>query len=146
MLSWLISWGFVMAIITVVEMNIKHVCLSCRTTIYLFMFSLSCRTTIYHYEMWMPSVVVRWRQLAREILLSCLSNKCHTFHDDVMMWNASALLALCEGNPPVTGGFPSQRASNAGFDVFFVVSRKQLLTNSRIASNMRSLTAHSTSL
>ena len=23
------------------------------------------------------------------------------------------LLALCEGNPPVTGGFPSQRASNA---------------------------------
>ena len=24
-----------------------------------------------------------------------------------------ALLALCEGNPPVTGGFPSQRASNA---------------------------------
>ena len=26
----------------------------------------------------------------------------------------SALLALCEGNPPVTGGFPSQRASYAG--------------------------------
>ena len=25
---------------------------------------------------------------------------------------SSALLALCEGNPPVTGGFPSQRASN----------------------------------
>ena len=25
----------------------------------------------------------------------------------------SILLALCEGNPPVTGGFPSQRASNA---------------------------------
>ena len=24
-----------------------------------------------------------------------------------------ALLALCEGNPPVTGGFPSERASNA---------------------------------
>ena len=26
---------------------------------------------------------------------------------------SSALLALCEGNPPVTGGFPSQRVSNA---------------------------------
>ena len=26
---------------------------------------------------------------------------------------SSALLDLCEGNPPVTGGFPSQRASNA---------------------------------
>ena len=24
---------------------------------------------------------------------------------------------LCEGNPPVTGGFPSQRASNAEHDV-----------------------------
>ena len=24
----------------------------------------------------------------------------------------SAILVLCEGNPPVTGGFPSQRASN----------------------------------
>ena len=23
-------------------------------------------------------------------------------------------LALCEGNPPVTGGFPTQRASTAG--------------------------------
>ena len=28
-----------------------------------------------------------------------------------------ALLAHCEGNPPVNGGFPSQRASDAGFDV-----------------------------
>ena len=28
------------------------------------------------------------------------------------METPSALLALCEGNPPVTGGFPSQRASN----------------------------------
>ena len=26
------------------------------------------------------------------------------------------LLALCEGNPPVTGGFPSQRGSNAKVD------------------------------
>ena len=28
----------------------------------------------------------------------------------------SALLALGEGNPPVTGGFPSQRASNLEFE------------------------------
>ena len=33
-----------------------------------------------------------------------------------------ALLAVCEGNPPVTDGFPSQRASNAGFGVFFDIS------------------------
>ena len=31
----------------------------------------------------------------------------------------SALLALCEGNPPVTGGFPSQRPVTQSFDVFF---------------------------
>ena len=30
-----------------------------------------------------------------------------------------ALLALCEGNPPVTGGFPSQRVSNTR--LFFAV-------------------------
>ena len=29
----------------------------------------------------------------------------------------AALLALCEGNPSVTNGFPSQRARNAGVDV-----------------------------
>ena len=34
----------------------------------------------------------------------------------------SALLAFSEGNPPVTGGFPSQRASKADFDVSFVAS------------------------
>ena len=31
----------------------------------------------------------------------------------------SALLALCEGNPPATGGFPSQRSVTRSFDVFF---------------------------
>ena len=31
----------------------------------------------------------------------------------------SALLALCEGNPPVTGGFPSQMPATRNFDVFF---------------------------
>ena len=31
----------------------------------------------------------------------------------MMSWLLLALLAFCEGNPPMTGGFPSQRASNA---------------------------------
>ena len=30
-----------------------------------------------------------------------------------------ALLPLCEGNPPVPGGFPSQRPVTGSFDVFF---------------------------
>ena len=33
------------------------------------------------------------------------------------MESVSALLALCEGNQPVTGGFPQKGASGAGFDV-----------------------------
>ena len=32
----------------------------------------------------------------------------------------SALLALCEGNPPVTGGFPSQKPVTRSFDVFLI--------------------------
>ena len=34
------------------------------------------------------------------------------------METLSALLALCEGNPPVTGGFPSQRPVTRSFDIF----------------------------
>ena len=30
----------------------------------------------------------------------------------------STLMALCEGNPPVTGGFPLQRSVTRSFDVF----------------------------
>ena len=36
--------------------------------------------------------------------------------------NFSVLLALCEGNPPVTGGFPSQRPVVRNLDIFFDVS------------------------
>ena len=35
------------------------------------------------------------------------------------METSSALLALCEGNPPVTGWFPSQRPMTQSFDEFF---------------------------
>ena len=38
----------------------------------------------------------------------------------------SKLLALCEGNSPVTGGFPSQRPVRWSFDVFFWSASKQM--------------------
>ena len=41
--------------------------------------------------------------------------------------NISALLALCEGNPPVNGGFSSQRPVMRGFDVFFDLRLKKRL-------------------
>ena len=33
--------------------------------------------------------------------------------------NISALMALCDEKPPVTGGFPSQRPVTRSFDIFF---------------------------
>ena len=43
------------------------------------------------------------------------------------METISALLALCEVNPPAIGGFPSQRPVTRNFDVFFDVHlNKQL--------------------
>ena len=43
-----------------------------------------------------------------------------------------ALLALCEGNPPVTGEFPSQRPVRRGFHVFF-----NLRLNNRLSKQSR---------
>ena len=39
----------------------------------------------------------------------------------------SALLVLCEGNPPVTGGLPSQRPVRRSFDVFFEQTAEQTI-------------------
>ena len=44
----------------------------------------------------------------------------------------SALLTLCEGNPPMTGGFPSQRPVTRSFDVFF-----DLRLNKRLSKQSR---------
>ena len=43
------------------------------------------------------------------------------------METVSALPALCGVNPTITGEFPSQRAGNADFDVFFDVSFKDII-------------------
>ena len=43
--------------------------------------------------------------------LKCFSTASLSYHQ--RKHQSSVLLALCEGNPPVTGGFPSQRASNS---------------------------------
>ena len=41
-------------------------------------------------------------------------------HDDVIKWkHFSALLAICAGNSPVPGEFPTQRPVTRSFDVFF---------------------------
>ena len=53
----------------------------------------------------------------------------------------SALLALCEGNSPVTGEFPSQRQVTRSFEVFFDLSLKKRLCN-RDTDDLRHHRAH----
>ena len=55
----------------------------------------------------------------------------------------SALLALCEGNPPVTGGFPSQRPVMMwSFDVFLSCTWTNGWTNNQDSGDVRSHQAH----
>ena len=49
----------------------------------------------------------------------------------------SALLALCVGNSPVTGEFPSQKASNADLCVSLMLVCITILTNSRMTGDLR---------
>ena len=87
-------------------------------------------------------------QYLKGVIAAVMSGHTWWHHD---MGTFSMLLAICEGNPPVTGGFPSQRASNKSvmfylmlpklldkqsscwwyslqsFDVFFDVSWNKLL-------------------
>ena len=49
-------------------------------------------------------------------------------HDDVIKWkHFPPYWALCEGNPPVIGEFPSQRPVTRSFDVFFHLRLNQRL-------------------
>ena len=69
---------------------------------------------------------------------------------DVMAWTwwrhqieiFSALLALCTGNSPVTGEFPSQRPVTRSFDVFFDLCLNNLLSNNGEAGDLRRHRAH----
>ena len=48
-----------------------------------------------------------------------ISQGCHTSWWRHQMETSSALLALCAGNSPVTGEFPSQRPVTRSFDVLY---------------------------
>ena len=48
-----------------------------------------------------------------------------------------ALLSLCVGNPPGTGGFPSQRAVTRTFDVSLLSVWTNCWTNTRLPGNAR---------
>ena len=54
----------------------------------------------------------------------------------------SALLALSEGNSPVTGEFPAQRPVTRSFDVFFDLRLIEGWVNNREAGDLRRHRAH----
>ena len=54
----------------------------------------------------------------------------------------SALLALCAGNSPVSGEFPSQRPVTRSFDVFFDLRPNKRLSKNREAGDLRRHRAH----
>ena len=58
------------------------------------------------------------------------------------MGTFSALLALCAGNSPVTGEFPSQRPVTRSFDVFLHLHLNKLLRNNWDAGDFRCHHAH----
>ena len=68
------------------------------------------------------------KKILRNVLVFLHLLKKHPRHH---MEAFSALLDLCAMNSPVTVEFPSKRASNASFDVFFDVSLNKLSNNRR---------------
>ena len=54
----------------------------------------------------------------------------------------SALQALCEGNPSITGGLSSQRPVTRSFDVFFDLCLNKRLSKNRYAGDLRRNRAH----
>ena len=54
----------------------------------------------------------------------------------------SALLAICAGNSPVPGEFPTQRPSTRNFGVFFDLRLKTGWVNNREAGDLRRYCAH----
>ena len=70
---------------------------------------------------------------------------CKRSHDDVTKLKLFALLASCEGNPTVTGGFLLQRLVTQSFDVLFDLRLKKQLrssANNRNVSDLRRHRAH----
>ena len=54
----------------------------------------------------------------------------------------SALLAICAGNSPVLGEFPTQRPVTRSFDVYFDLCPNKRLSNNREAGDLGRYRAH----
>ena len=71
--------------------------------------------------------------IQQELIISEQHDKVQQHHVQMPWWRhqmekCSALLALCAGNSPVTGEFPSQRLVTRSFDVFFDLRQNKRLS------------------
>ena len=84
-----------------------------------------------------------WRHLEDGLLsdayLRCFNpfKSLGTFSWCHQMETVSMLLALCEGNPPATSGFPSQMANSTGFDVFLTTFINQMTAYKLADKNLK---------
>ena len=88
-----------------------------------------------------------WYEVIVENFIWVSLQPCRRFGRDVAWWRHqmetfSALLALCAGNSPVTGEFPTQRPVTRSFDVFVDLRLNKRLSNNREAGDLRRYRAH----
>ena len=102
-----------------------HLSLSCGNIVF-----LCTLNTAWQLKCWYFSANVSWLNLRKGHILSEVSISIYLFvwlltEPHIVPWwchqmeTFSALLAICEGNSPVTGEFHAQRPLTRSFDVFF---------------------------
>ena len=81
-----------------------------------YLFSVLCQYGVFTRNGMQLMHLTVWHYIALELHCVLAAGKLSLRRHQ--MEKFSALLALCDGNPTVTGGFPSQMTVTRGFDVF----------------------------
>ena len=107
------SWRKILTIQTVHFLARLAATTTLMTTPRLMWMPLLISTTVSTVRIYHSDGTVSWHALLHQVRVGSLTWWRH------QMETFSALLALCAGNSPVTGEFPSQRSVTRNFDVFF---------------------------
>ena len=107
-----------------------------------------CRlSSLSPYGVGRPQWVNSWRGWCCKWGKMCLRDSFHYPYKRMTWWRHqietfSALMALCAGNSPVTGEFPSQRPVTRSFDLFFDLHLNKHLWDWWFDTPSRSLWRH----
>ena len=115
LVKWLIIWPFVWNVISSTRWNQDQgrTRAECLTYLYKRSFLTKFLWTIWRQFLYTSiSILLQWCHSKRDCVsnqrrLDCLLNRLFRRTSKLRV------IGLCEGNPPVTGGFPSQSVSNA---------------------------------